>query len=857
LLPLRVPAAVAAGVTRLAQAAGATPYMVLLTAYAALLGRYSGQATVVVGTPIANRQQVALEGLLGCVVNTLALRVELDGQPSGWALLERVRQVCLAGYAQQEAPFEQVVEAAQLPRDLSRSPIFQHMFVLQDQGFAGLPLAQLETTPIPLDLDVAHFDLTLELRPVADGFDGVLEYNTELYGAATAAQLGRHFLALLAALVAQPAAPVAALPLLTSDEIQAVQATGAAPTLPVPSRGLHQLVNDQLRRAPDALVLRAPADTWDAATLLAQVDALATALAPVPLGPEVRVGVCLERTPALLVALLAILRTGAAYVPLDPAYPADRLAFMANDAGLALVLTNDHLRDRLPALDAPVVCLDPLGRPVSGPIAPAAAAAAPAARWADVAPEQTAYLIYTSGSTGRPKAVVIPHRSAVAFVQWALAAFAPADWAGVFAATSLSFDLSVFELFVPLIAGGAVILADTALQLPIHPAAAHVTLLNTVPSVLSELLRLGPLPAAVRTVNLAGEPLPATLAAQVYAQPGVQALFNLYGPSEDTTYSTVAAIARDGGPIVPIGRPIANTVAYVCDPRGALVPPGVWGELFLGGAGLARGYLSRPNLTAEKFVPDPFAPQPGGRRYRTGDRVRWNQAGQLEYGGRLDQQVKLRGYRIELGEVAAALARQPGVADAIALVHQGGAAPQLVGYVIAAPDAAVTSDSLRQGLAASLPGYMVPAAVVVLGAWPLTPNGKLDRRALPAPRWDGDGPQLGRGPGSALERQVADVWTETLGAPPPDVETSFFAVGGHSLLATQLVARLRAACQVDLALRAVFEHPTVAELAARIEAQQASGAASQQPAIGRANRQARRVQISAQGVLASSQDKES
>jgi amino acid adenylation domain-containing protein len=520
---------------------------------------------------------------------------------------------------------------------------------------------------------------------------------------------------------------------------------------------------------------------------------LAAGLRSLGIGPEIGVAVCQDRTADLVVSLLGVLRSGGFYVPLDPRYPAERLRFLIEDSGARFVLTRERLAELI-------------ADPVSAPAA-------------EVAPDNLAYLIYTSGSTGRPKAVAIEHRSAFVFAQWARESFSPAELRCVLASTAVTFDLSVFEIFVTLASGGTVVLVENALAK--IPAGVEVTLVNTVPSAMAELLRNGSLPASVRTINLAGEALPRWLADLAYARPETARLCNLYGPSEDTTYSTWTVVERSTVRAPSIGRPVHDTRAYVVDPELERLPMGIPGELFLAGAGLARGYLGRPELTAERFLPDSFATEPGARMYRTGDLVRYRQTsgadGELDYLGRLDHQVKVRGFRIELGEVESALARQPGVESVVVLAREDVPGDKrLVAYVVAS-GGELTAVDLRRALERDLPDPMIPSAFVFLEALPLTPHGKVDRRSLPAP--DSSRPETAAhfvAPRTPLEEEVARVWREVLGVDRIGVDDTFWSLGGHSLLATRVLSRIGLAFGVDLPLQVLFASPTLAAFAAAV-----------------------------------------
>jgi amino acid adenylation domain-containing protein len=791
-------------VAGLARREGGTAFMALLAAFDALLLRYTGEADLRVGTPIANRNRAEIEGLIGFFVNTLVLRVDTGGDPAFGDLLGRVKESALSAWAHQDLPFERLVQALAPERDLSRSPLFQVLFLHQAGSRAGSELAPgigmaLWEIPVP----VAKFDLTVSLAEEGGQLAATAEYSTDLFDEATVRRLLGHLGALVSGIVEDPGARLSALPLLTAGEVRQLVAWNEETRHGWPVDGLlHGLFLAQVERTPDATALIAGDERLSYAELRARSGALARQLAALGVGPEVPVGICLDRTAHLVVAMLATLEAGGFYVPLDPAYPAERLAFMLEDSGCAVILTQTHLVDRLPVHSAAVLTLDAPAGPSSTPPTP------PAAR-------NLAYLIYTSGSTGRPKGVAIEHRSAVVFAQWAREEFSPEELAGVLASTSITFDLSVFEIFVPLAWGGTVILAENALALPSLPARDEVRTINTVPSAIAELLRTDGLPASVATVNLAGEGLSRPLSDRVYAKPSVERLYNLYGPSEDTTYSTWTLVERSSARPPSIGRPLDDTRAWIVDSGFRLQPVGVPGELLLGGAGLARGYFGRPELTAERFVPDPFGDEPGARLYRTGDLARVRPDGTIDYLGRLDHQVKVRGFRIELGEVESALGRLPEVEAAVVLAREdAGGDKVLVGYVVPRPGApGDLPAALRTALGRSLPPHMVPTAWVVLPALPLTPNGKVDRKALPAPeqvRFADEAPAAPRG---LAEELLAGIFAQVLGVDRVGARDDFFTLGGHSLLTARLVARVRGAFGVDLSVRSVFEHPTVERLA--------------------------------------------
>jgi amino acid adenylation domain-containing protein/non-ribosomal peptide synthase protein (TIGR01720 family) len=793
----------AAALNRLSRQAGASLFMTLLGAFGVLLHRYSGQDDLVVGTPIANRNRSEIEPLIGFFINTLALRLDLSGNPAVADLLGRVRRTALDGYAHQDLPFEQLVDALQPERSLSHAPLFQVMFILQNAPAGRLDLPDLTVSGLVTETVTAKYDLTLALEETPDGLHGVIEYNTDLFAAATIERLAGHYRMLLSGFVADPAAPVAALPLLSPAERNRLLNLWHGPARPArPAEPtIARLIEAQVRRTPEAEAVIDGTARYSYRDLNRRANRLAHHLRSLGVGPEVPVGVCTDRSIDMVVALLAVLKADGAYVPLDPAYPAERVALMLEDACVPVVVTQGRAAAGLPASGAVLVRLDGGDVPADGP---------------DHDPDFTppdahalAYILYTSGSTGRPKGVAIEQRSVTTFLAWAHSVFSSAELSAVLAATSICFDLSVFELFAPLTAGGKVVLADNALHLPDLPAAGEVTLINTVPSAIAALLQVDGIPPAAATINLAGEPLKNTLVQALYRRPGIAKVYNLYGPSEDTTYSTFVLTERGAERGPTIGRPIAETRAHILDHYGQPVPVGVPGELHLGGEGLARGYYGRPDLTAEKFIPDPFGP-PGGRLYRTGDLARWLPDGSIDFLGRLDHQVKLRGFRIELGEIEAVLSRHPDVAECVVMMREDQPGQKRLATYIAPrgtpPDGAV----LKAHLAAHLPDYMVPSALVVLPALPQTPNGKLDRRALPVPETESR--DQAAAPRNATERVLAQIWSEVLGRPLPGIHDNFFELGGDSIISLQIVARARQA-GLHLTPRQIFQHQTIARLA--------------------------------------------
>ncbi|HZF11058.1 MAG TPA: amino acid adenylation domain-containing protein, partial [Thermoanaerobaculia bacterium] len=829
-LPVVVTGEIAARLVSLARAERATLFMALLASFAALLSRYSGQDDLVVGTVVANRGRPEIDGLIGFFVNTLPLRLDLDGDPPFPLLLGRARETALGAYAHQQLPFAAVVEALQPERDLSRSPLFDVMLVLQDGAEEALRLPGVDAALVPLHNGTAKFDLTLSLAPVTEGLAGGLEFSSDLFDGTTVQRLAEHLLNLLRGWAAVPQRRLSEVDLLGAAERRQVLAewNAAAAASGFPEGSLHGLFEVQAARTPEAVAVLHGGLALTYRELDRKAARLSRRLRRLGVGPEVPVGVYSERRAEMVVALLAVLKAGGAYLPLDPAYPAPRLAFLLADSAAPVLLAQSPLLPSLPPYPGTVVALD--GQEVEEPRGDAGASPS-------IHPEQLAYLIYTSGSTGTPKGVAIRHRGAVALVSWALATY-PASWlAGVLAGTSICFDLSVFELFVPLAAGGTVILVDDVLALPGLPAGNGVTLVNTVPSAMAELARGGGVPASVRAVNLAGEALRRELVTQVYRLPGILEVHNLYGPSEDTTYSSGGRVPRRPAGEPTIGRPLAGRSAYVLDRQARPLPAGVPGELYLSGPGLARGYFDRPALTAEKFVPDPAGGAAGGRLYRTGDLARWRATGELEFLGRSDQQVKVRGFRIELGEVEAALAAHPAVRQAVVVARpEPSGGHHLVAYVVPAGEAETRPDAaaLRDFLAQRLPAPFLPARFVALDHLPLTPSGKVDRRALPAPE-PGRGEEGRSAPRTPVEELIAGIWEEVLGQAAVSVDASFFDLGGHSLLATQVASRVRQSLEVDLPVRTLFAAPTVAALAAWVEAARSAGR-QPLPPIPRADR---------------------
>ncbi|MBV9774929.1 MAG: amino acid adenylation domain-containing protein, partial [Gemmatimonadetes bacterium] len=812
-----LPPEVTRGVHALARAEGATLFMTLLAGYQALLSRYSGQDDVVVGTPVAGRNRLETEGMIGFFVNTLVVRTGLGGAPGARALIGEVRERVLEAQAHQDLPFERLVDELHVERSLAHAPLFQALFNMADGGaraaspgagtLGGVKMESMATASTS-----AKFDLNLAMSDAGEVLAGQLGYRTDLWDAATPTRMMEHLRVLLTGMAADPERPVAEIPLLLPAERERIAEWNAATRRDYPAALVHELFAAQARRTPDAVAIVHGGESPTYAELERRANRLANALRGLGVGPESRVGVCLRRTPELLVALLGVLKAGGAYVPLDPEYPAERLGWMLEDAGIRVVLTTSDLAGRLPEGAAGVLRLDAERERI--------AAASDAAPESGVAADNLSHVIFTSGSTGRPKGVMVRHGGVAVLLHWLRENVPDEERASVLGSTSVSFDVSVAEIFGTLCWGGTLVLVENALELP-KVADRGIRLATMVPTAAAELLRTGGIPASVRAFNLGGEALPNDLAQSLYALGHVEHVRNLYGPTEDTTYSTFSRVERGGGG-VRIGRPLANSRAYVLDGGLQPVPAGVVGELYLAGDGVARGYAGRPDLTAERFLPDPSG-EPGARMYRTLDLARHRADGELEYLGRADFQVKLRGFRIELGEIESVLRAHPAVGDAVVVARDAASGVpgdrRLVAYVVAAAGEDPAGE-LRAHARSRLPEYMVPSAFVTLDAFPLTSSGKTDRRALPAP----EGAAVERAyvaPRSETETALAGIWAEVLRVERVGVEDNFFDLGGHSLLATRMVARIQEALGVEVPLRALFETPTVAGIAERVEAERA------------------------------------
>ena len=820
---VRVTASLSEAIRKTAQTHESTPFMLLLAAFQSLLYRYSGQRDIRIGVPNANRPRQETQGLIGFFINTLVLRAELDARLPFADLLAATRTAAFGAQAHQDLPFEQLLEAFPQAREQG---LFQVMFNHQQRDLSALRrLPGLLADELAWHSREAKFDLQLHTEEDRNGRLSLsFDYADELFNAATIERLAEHFINLLQAICEQPQQAIGDLKLLHADEHTQQRQWSAAPCTSA-QHWLPEQLNQQVSERT-ALVWQDGSLTF--AQLHTQANRLAHYLRDKGVGPDVCVAIAAERSPQLLIGLLAIVKAGGAYVPLDPDYPAERLAYMLKDSGVQLLLTQTSLLEQLPTAEGVcVIAMDSLKLE----------------SWPTHAPglhlngDNLAYVIYTSGSTGQPKGVGNTHAALAERLQWMQATYKLDETDVLMQKAPISFDVSVWECFWPLITGCRLVLAGPGEHRDPHRIAQlvqehGVTTLHFVPPLL-QLFVDEPLAAectSLRRLFSGGEALPAELRNRVLAQlPAVQ-LHNRYGPTETAINVTHWQCQAEDGERSPIGRPLGNVICRVLDDQFNPLPAGVPGELCIGGIGLARGYLGRAGLTAERFVADPLG-EAGARLYRTGDRVRWSADGALEYLGRLDQQVKLRGFRVEPEEIEARLLALDGIAQAVVLVRETAAGAQLIGYYTA--NEPLDEQDIKTALAAELPEYMVPAQLMLLDAMPLSPSGKLDRRALPEPVWQ---VREHVEPETALEQQIAAIWREVLALPRIGLRDDFFALGGHSLLATQIISRTRQACDVELPLRTLFEASELGAFAEQVRLIQASGQRNQQLAIGKVDR---------------------
>ena len=797
-----------------------TQFMAFLAAFTILLHRYTSQDDLLVGTPVANRNRLETEGLIGFFVNTLVLRIDLSDNPSFRELLRRVREVCLGAYAHQELPFDRVVEELHAARDLSRNPLFQVMFELHNAPQRTIELPGLSLIPIEADSEAAHFDLTLRMMDTREGLSASFVYNTDLFEATTIARMLENFQTLLEGIVADPEQRIWDLPLLTETERRQLLAEWNATRAEHPGDlCVHQLFEMQAERTPDAVAVVFETEQLTYRELNRRANQLAHHLRTLEAGPEVVVAICLDRSLEMIIGLLGVLKAGGAFVHLDPAYPKERLAFILKDAGVPVVLTRERLMRALPENDAKIVCLDSAWEIISRE---------PGENPDSITrPETLAYVIYTSGSTGQPKGVLVSHGAIAGHCHAIQSYYELSSRDGVLQFASLSFDVSLEEILPTLITGARLVIMGTNVWPPaeLHHKISEfgLTVLNLPTAYWRELAREW---AGVRALVPNIQPrlfivggdtvLPDALEIWQQTPMGSIRLVNGYGPTEATITATAFEVAPRPDEIttfqrVPIGRPLAGRSIYILDRHGNPAPIGVQGHLHIGGAGLARGYLKRPELTAEKFILDPFSTEPGARMYKTGDLARYRPDGNIEFLGRADDQVKIRGFRIELGEIEAALGQHPAVREAVVVAREDAPGEKrLVAYVVADS----TAEELRHFLRDRLPEVMVPPVIVLLDALPIMPNGKVDRRALPAPDRSRREPEKAFvAPRDELELSLAQIWEEVLSVRPIGIRDNFFELGGHSLLAVRLFAVIEKQLGKKLPLTAVFQGATIEHLA--------------------------------------------
>jgi amino acid adenylation domain-containing protein len=794
---------------------GTTLFMTLHAAFATLLYRYSGQSDILIGSPIANRNRSEIESLIGFFVNTLVLRTRLEDNPSFDSLLAQVREITLKAYEHQDVPFELVVEALQPERSLSHSPLFQVMFMLQNAPMGKLELPGVTLSELNQQSTIAKFDLTLSISETSQGLVGSWEYNTDLFDGSTIERMAVHFQNLLSAIEENPQQAVGELSLLSEAERHQLLTEWNDTESEYPlDKYIHQLFEEQVDRTPDAVAVVFDTKQLTYQQLNQRTNQLAHHLQSLGVRSEVLVGICVERSIEMVVGLLGILKAGGAYVPLDPSYPQERLGYMLADSGVEVLLTQQQLLSSLPSHTARVVCLD--------------------ADWGaieqhtqenldlGVCSDNLAYAIYTSGSTGQPKGVQICHHSVVNFLNF-MSHFPGLTQEDTFnAVTTISFDIAALEVYLPLAVGAKVIVAPREIATDADWLLSElfelkITVMQATPATWQMLLAGGWSSNYPLKVLCGGEALSAQLAHQIL-ETGSE-LWNLYGPTEATIWSTIyqlgakKTLARTEDAPSSIGRPIANTQIYILDSHLQPLPIGVSGELYIGGHGLARGYLNRPELTQEKFIQNPFSNSKSERLYKTGDLARYSSDGNIEFLGRIDNQVKVRGFRIELGEIEAVLNTQPQIQQAVVIATEDIAGiKRLVAYIVTRNES-LTTHQLREFLLSKLPEYMVPSVFVTLNTLPLTPNGKIDRKALPAP--DGNFPREHEyvAPRTQSEEIITNIFANVLGVQNVGIHDNFFEWGGHSLLAVRLMSQIQKQFQVNLPLATLFQSPTIEQLA--------------------------------------------
>ncbi|NEQ08205.1 MAG: amino acid adenylation domain-containing protein, partial [Moorea sp. SIO4E2] len=841
----------------LGRGTNSTLFMTLLAAFAVLLSRYSGQQDIVIGTPVANRHHGQTQSLIGFFVNTLVLRTRTEGNPSFRELLQQVRQVALSAYSHQDIPFEKVVEILQPERSLSHSPLFQVMFDLEQSPTYG-EFPGLTLTPIEREHQTAKFDLTLSMVDTPSELSGYWEYNSDLFDRETIVRMASNFKTLLAGIVANPEEQVEQLPLLGNKERQQLLVDWNQTQQDYPVvQGIQELFEQQVQQTPDAIALQHCDRKMTYRELHEQSDRLACYLQRKGVGSETLVGICVERSLEMVVGLWGIIKAGGAYVPFDPAYPQERMNYILQDTKLSILLTQSHLAAKVDNAGVHSIYLD--------------------ADWESISKlpfsslekknylDSLAYVIYTSGSTGKPKGVEICHRSLVNYIREAIATFHLVPCDRVLQFSSISFDVAVEEIFSCLCIGSTLVfrtdeMLASSQQFWQRCQEWQLTVLD-LPTAYWHLLAADlttetPLPPNLRLVIIGGEQaMPGYLdrwqryVTQSYVNQGSSPpqLINGYGPTEATIATTFYSLTLNDDPEkgslpVPIGKPIGNTQVYVLDHQKQPVPIGVPGELYIGGAGLARGYLNRQGLTEEKFIPNPFSsaePSKRDRLYKTGDLVRYRPDGNLEFIGRLDNQVKLRGFRIELGEIEAILIQQENIREAVVILHEDSPGnKRLIAYIVATVTTGIDEliEKIKAKLREILPEYMVPAAIVPLSALPLSVSGKVDRPALPAPPELKRAPLQDKLPETNLEQQIARIWESQLAVDTIATEENFFDLGGTSLLMIQVSEQLKQQFEIDLSIIDLFQYPTISTLAEHIDQQLKTNKSSEEVDLQRSRK---------------------
>ncbi|HET9712382.1 MAG TPA: amino acid adenylation domain-containing protein, partial [Pyrinomonadaceae bacterium] len=819
--PFQFPDGLSEKLQQLGAENNASLFMVLVGAFKALLVRYTSQEDIVIGTPVANRNKAELEGLIGFFINSLVLRTNLGGDPTFLELLARIREVTLGAYAHQELPFEKIVEALQPDRNLSHSPLYQIAFILENTPRAEIETEGLVLTPLRTEAFSSKFDLTLALAQFGSNLLGSVEYNTDLFERSRIERMITHYISILEAIADDPQLKLSELPLLTDEEWQYLVVELNKTETPGDNTYVTQLFEQQAQRSPQAIAVSFGRQQLTYEELDQRANQLAGFLQSLGVGPEIPVAICVDRSLEMVVAILGVLKAGGAYVPIDSSYPLERIAFIIGDAHAQILLTEQKLAESFAAYDARVVCLDSDWPQIAG--------FGTNMVTTTLSPENLAYILYTSGSTGQPKGAMISHRGLVNYLQnWCVNAYEVEKGNGAPVHSSISFDLTITGLFGSLLAGKTVVLVPESERIEglaeVLKNQPGFSLVKITPAHL-ELLsqQLTPQEASVATNGfvIGGEALTPHAISFWQGNAPHTALYNEYGPTEAVVGCCVYKVPSDAkfeGP-VPIGQPIPNTQLYILDHHLNPTPIGIPGEIHVGGAGLARGYLDRPQLTAERFIPDPFSQRHGARIYKTGDLARRLTDGNVEYLGRIDRQLKIRGYRVEPGEVESILLTHESVSDAVVIpIDDAPAVKRLVAYVVFNTDAPDTMEQLRDYLRTKLPDYMVPSLFIPVLSIPLTTNGKVDLAALPPAT---QGMQIsGRdyvAPRTPVEEMLAGIWSEILKVERIGINDNFFDLGGHSLLAAQVLSRLREVFKIDFPLIGLFEAPTVGELAGRIE----------------------------------------